>query len=174
MHVRNAFFDWRPHFVYCHNWLAVERSWSALARPFLSLITWQNHEVICAFSTIFEAICRLFNILPGSNKSCVLLPRTWQCVIGACHYLIVWYCWYLLIIDCSAPPHPPMEWQTSLAIAFAAHKAPSLHLYSFVKRCRDGWGFVYLPSLLSFLVCVLFGTPFLHLLSFLMIFLSCR
>ena len=31
---------------------------------------------------------------------------------------------------------------------------------------------VYLPSLLSFLVCVLFGTPFLHLLSFLMVFLE--
>ena len=30
-----------------------------------------------------------------------------------------------------------------------------------------------LTSLISFLVCVLFGTPFLHLLSFLMIFLSC-
>jgi len=26
-----------------------------------------------------------------------------------------------------------------------------------VKRCRDGWGFVYLPSLSSFLVCVLSG-----------------
>ena len=45
----------------------------------------------------------------------------------------------------------------------------SLHLYSFVKRYRDGWGFVYSLSLLSFLVCALFGTPFLHL----MIFLSC-
>ena len=33
---------------------------------------------------------------------------------------------------------------------------------------------IFTPSLLSFLVCVLFGTPFLHLLSFLMIFLSCR
>ena len=37
----------------------------------------------------------------------------------------------------------------------------SLLLYYFVQRCRDGWCFVYLPSLLSFLVCVLFGTPIL-------------
>ena len=49
---------------------------------------------------------------------------------------------------------------------------PSLHLYSYVKRCRDGALYTYHHALLSFLVCVLFGTPFLHL-SFLMIFLSC-
>ena len=46
---------------------------------------------------------------------------------------------------------------------------PTSFNYSFVKRYRDWWGFVYSLSLLSSLVCVLFGTPFLHL----MIFLSC-
>ena len=49
-----------------------------------------------------------------------------------------------------------------------------LHVCSFVKTCRDGRGFVQLASLLSFLVCVLFGTPFLHRFSFVMIFLSCK
>ena len=39
-------------------------------------------------------------------------------------------------------------------------------IFILVKRCCDGWGFVYLPSLLSFLVCVLFGMPFLHLFKF--------
>ena len=50
-------------------------------------------------------------------------------------------------------------------------KAPSLHLYSFVKRCWDGWDFVYLPSLLSFLVCVLLAHH--SYISFHLIFLSC-
>ena len=47
------------------------------------------------------------------------------------------------------------------------------------QRCSSPWkkmygrGFVHLPSLLSFLVCVLFDTPFPHFFLFLMIFLSC-
>ena len=48
---------------------------------------------------------------------------------------------------------------------------PSLHLFTKDQRCRDEALYIY--HHLSFLVCVLFGTPFLHLFSFLMIFLSC-
>ena len=38
-------------------------------------------------------------------------------------------------------------------------QSPFLYLCSFVKRCRYGLGFVHLPSILSFLVCVYFGIP---------------
>ena len=47
-----------------------------------------------------------------------------------------------------------------------------IHLYFFSQkeqRCTQELGFVYLPSLLSFLVRVLFGMPFLHLFSLVMI-----
>ena len=51
---------------------------------------------------------------------------------------------------------------------------PLPYIFTVVKKCRDGWGFVYLLSLLlSFLVHVLFCTLFLHLFSFLMTFLPC-
>ena len=46
-----------------------------------------------------------------------------------------------------------------------------IHPNVFSQKSKDvGRGFVYLPSLLSFLVCVFFGIPFLHLFLFIMIF----
>ena len=56
------------------------------------------------------------------------------------------------------------------------YKAQSLHLFTLQLqtggKMMQGWGFVYLPSLLyhPYLVCILFGMPSLHLLMF---FKSC-
>ena len=47
----------------------------------------------------------------------------------------------------------------------------SLYIFTVVKRCRDGWGFVYLLSLLS--LSMYFFTRHSYISSFLMTFLSC-
>ena len=60
--------------------------------------------------------------------------------------------------------------QLKIMFMLRKDKALFLHLHCIVKRCKDGWSFECLSSLL--VVCVFFGTPSPHLLSFLMIFLS--
>ena len=53
---------------------------------------------------------------------------------------------------------------------------PTLQLQTGVKvKTMQGWGFVYLPSLLyhPYLVFMLFGMPSLHLFTFVMFFKSC-
>ena len=64
-----------------------------------------------------------------------------------------------------------MSWQEDAALfqfSLLSVVNDNVQLHSSVKKMQ-GWGFVYLPSLLyhPYLVCIIFGIPSLHLFTFL-------